>query len=72
MQARAEIKGRYTRAYAKASKNDKGRILDEWGATRFVGSDENRLNRTREVKSVLCPHQRFSEEFKQQVVTGGR
>ena len=29
MQARAEITGRYAKAYAKASKKDKGRILDE-------------------------------------------
>ena len=29
---------------------------------------KNRFNRTCEVKSVSCPHQRFSEEFKQQVV----
>jgi len=33
---------------------------------------KNRFNRTCEVKSALCSHHRFSEEFKQQVVSGGR
>ena len=47
--------------------NVPGRSLT-WSATCFVDSDENRFNRTCEVKSVSCPHQRFSEEFKQQVV----
>ena len=50
-------------------------ILRQRGGTKRSGVlhvswtvTKNRFNRTCEVKSVSCPHQRFSEEFKQQVV----